>query len=77
MKLMTYNVRGLGGRVKRKALKQIVMKEKVEILCVQESKLEVVDQKICKEVWGDSEVEWRAVPATNRAGGIITLWGKG
>lgn len=57
MKIMTYNIRGLGGRVKRRVLKQFKKEEEVEIVCIKESKLEVVDLKICKEVWGDSKVE--------------------
>ena len=77
MKIMTYNIRGLGGRIKRKVVKQLVKEKEVEMLCIQESKLEIVDLRICKQVWGDSEVEWKVIPALNSAGGIITMWNKG
>lgn len=48
----------------------------MKILCIQEYKLEVVNLKICKEVWGDSKVEWRTVPEINSVGEIIMIWGK-
>lgn len=77
MKIMSYNVRGFGGKLKSKLVKNTVKKEEVDILCVQESKLLSIDIQICSEVWGDREVDWRFVPAQNSSGGIITMWGKG
>ena len=36
MKVLTYNIRGLGGRAKRKVIKKLIAKEGVELLCIQE-----------------------------------------
>ena len=42
MKVLTYNIRGLGGRAKRKVIKKLIAKEGVELLCIQEIKVEVI-----------------------------------
>lgn len=47
MKIVTFNVRGLGGRVKKRELKKLVKREKLDMLCVQETKLENITQRIC------------------------------
>lgn len=77
MKIMTYNMRGLGGRVKRKVIRKIIQDEEVDVVCIQESKLTKLDARVCGELWGECEVEWREVEAINSAGGVVTLWGNG
>ncbi|KHN09346.1 hypothetical protein glysoja_037448 [Glycine soja] len=52
----------------------MVNKHHADMLCIQESKKEMVDRSLCQAVWGDSEVQWEAQPATNTAGGILCLW---
>ena len=76
MRIMTYNVRGLGGKVKRRVIRQLIQKEEVDVVCIQESKMAKLDRRVGRELWGDCEVEWREVEAINNAGGVLTLWGK-
>ena len=45
------------------------MKEQVDMLCLQETKKEMVDRTVCQALWGDSKVKWAANPAVNGAGG--------
>ena len=74
MNIITYNARGLGRGVKWPAIRRMVNKHHADMLCIQESKKEMVDRSLCQAVWGDSEVQWEAQPATNTAGGILCLW---
>jgi len=39
MKILTYNVRGLGGCEKRKEVRQLVLEKHPLVLCLQETKL--------------------------------------
>ena len=39
------------------------------MLCLQETKKEMVDRTVCQALWGDSKVKWAANPAVNGAGG--------
>lgn len=74
MKILTYNVRGLGSSVKKKELKEIINKHKIELCCVQETKLESISELECKAVWGDDKFGWDYREAEGRAGGILSIW---
>lgn len=43
MILLSFNIRGLGGEEKRGEIRRIVLKEKVDMLLVQEAKLSSVN----------------------------------
>lgn len=51
MKLITYNIKGLGGRVKKREAKQMVKSEKLNLIYLQETKMEVVDRSLCARLW--------------------------
>jgi exonuclease III len=74
MIVCSWNVRGLGGRVKKQKLRQLINNQRVEVLAVQETKLEIVDHNLCARLWGGDGVGWRFAPAIGRSGGILTLW---
>lgn len=72
MKLLSYNVRGVGG-VKWKFLKKLIMKEEVQFMCVQETKKEVINEEICHAMWGDAELQWVYQPTNNKCSRGVTL----
>lgn len=50
MKIVSYNIRDLGGRIKKKEITEtarIKKKEIRETVCIQETKLERVDRRMC------------------------------
>lgn len=51
MKIITFNIRGLGGLVKKKEMQKVVREQKPDLLCVQETKMGVVDRLICAQLW--------------------------
>ena len=44
------------------------------MMCLQETKKEVIDNALCQALWGDAEVSWEMQPATNTAGDILCMW---
>ncbi|KAL8547280.1 hypothetical protein ACS0TY_006850 [Phlomoides rotata] len=50
------------------------MKLKTDICCIQESKVESVDCKMCRALWGNRPCEWAYLGSEGSSGGIITLW---
>ncbi|KAH1238893.1 hypothetical protein GmHk_08G023471 [Glycine max] len=74
MNLLTYNATGLGRGVKWLTIRRMVRNQKVDVLCIQETKKEVMERHMCQALWGDSEVKWVAQPAVNTAGGILCVW---
>ncbi|GKV27606.1 hypothetical protein SLEP1_g36762 [Rubroshorea leprosula] len=76
MILLSFNVRGLGGGGKRRHIRDLILREKVEFLAVQETKLEVVDRKLCRMVWGKEDFDWIAKPSRGLSGGLLCIWNK-
>ena len=74
MKIITYNIRGLGRGLKWASIRKLVKKERVDMLCLQETKKEVINKAVCQALGGDSDVKWELQPACNNAGGILCLW---
>lgn len=74
MKIVSWNVRGLGGREKRKAVKELLIREKPDIVILQETKKEKVDKRLITSVWGVRFKEWVVLPSIGKSGGIIVIW---
>ena len=44
------------------------------MICLQETKKEVIDKAMCQALWGDVEVSWAMQLANNTAGDILCMW---
>ena len=73
MNIISYNVRGLGRGVKWPAIRRMVKEHHIDLLCLQETKKEIIDKSLCQALWGDSEIGWEAYPSVNSAGGILCI----
>jgi len=58
MKIISWNVRGLGSFEKRREVCHLVREKKPFILCVQETKMSVIDMNLCKSIWGGDLVDF-------------------
>jgi exonuclease III len=76
MILSSFNIRGLGGRVKRSFLRDFVYKEKLDFLAIQETKLEVVSDSLCYSIWGNDDCCWCSIPSVGNSGGVLSIWRK-
>ncbi|KAK3205692.1 hypothetical protein Dsin_019738 [Dipteronia sinensis] len=52
MLAMSWNVRGLGNKAKRRKVKSVVSKQKLEVLFIHESKLDIFGRKTVKSIGG-------------------------
>ncbi|KAL5169552.1 putative plastid-lipid-associated protein 11, chloroplastic [Glycine soja] len=60
--------------IKWTAIRRIIMKQKVDLVCIQETKKDSFDKLICQSMWGDSSVSWDFVPSTQASGGLLCMW---
>ena len=51
-----------------------MVKEQVDMLCLQKTKKEREDKTMCQALWGDSEEKWATNPTMNNARGILCVW---
>ena len=57
MKIISLNIRGAGGIVKRNYVRDLISREQVDMVCLQETKCsEFSREKVCL-LWGTNEVE--------------------
>lgn len=57
MKIISLNIRGLGGNIKRRFLKDLIYKEQVRIVCIQETKCSEFDKENCFNLWDSNEID--------------------
>src|ERR1044072_700195 len=77
MRIMSFNSRGVGRRVKKRTVRELVSKEKLGMVCLQETKCDQLDFNMCTNIWGSDSFEYVARNAVNKAGGLLTIWEKG
>ena len=76
MIVLSYNVCGLGGSVKKIMVKELVFNHKVDFLAIQQTKLEVITNSLCHNLWGSDDCEWAFLPSIGNSGGILSIWRK-
>lgn len=74
MKVITYNVRGLGGFEKRAEVRRLVQDKHPFVFCLQESKLSVVDKFLIKSLWGSDPCGFSFQASAGASGGLIIVW---
>jgi len=74
MKIITYNVRGLGGGEKRAEVLRLVLEKNPLVLCLQETKLELMNEQLVKSLWGDGVHNLSYQPSIGASGGLVTVW---
>ena len=76
LKLLSWNVRGLNDPKIREILRNWLRNWKVDVVCLQETKLDKVDWRLIQSIWGNRYVAWEVLNAVNTAGGVLLLWDK-
>jgi len=76
MRILSLNVRGLGSPVKWRYIKDVIRKEGVKMVCLQEVKLANFSLNNCCQLWGDNDIDYFYSEPINGAGGILTIWHK-
>ncbi|GMI63409.1 hypothetical protein HRI_000010200 [Hibiscus trionum] len=72
---ISWNIRGLGSLDKKAAVKRLVQKLKPSVLFIQESKLQVVNDRIFSRICGNFlNLKMVFSGSAGAAGGLISLW---
>jgi hypothetical protein len=70
----SFNVRGLGGRIKKRKVKDFVSSNHLDCLLIQETKLSSVSEGLCHYLWGNPFCDWSFTLAVGSSGGILSIW---
>jgi hypothetical protein len=69
----TLNIRGLGSRVKRRKVRELVRAENLDFLAIQETNLEVIAETLVFFLWGSDDCAWAYLPAVGNSGSILSI----
>ena len=73
MKIISWNIRGLGSRKKKRVVKDFLRFQNPDVVMFQETKREVCDRKFVESFWLVRNKEWAALPACGASGGILII----
>ncbi|XP_058758687.1 uncharacterized protein LOC131631944 [Vicia villosa] len=76
IRLISYNIRGLGGLAKKKEVQNLIGRQRPTFICIQETKLENIDRNLCLFIWGSNDFDFAFKPSNGRSGGILAIWDK-
>jgi exonuclease III len=74
--ILTWNVRGLNSLDKRLMVRILLRQWRVDIVCLQETKLELISRRMIRSFWGYSYVDCCYVASIEASGDIILMWDK-
>lgn len=55
-------------------IKNIILKDNIQFVCLQETKNETCNKEMCQAIWSDCEMKWVMQPSINVVGGLLYLW---
>ena len=76
LKLLSWNVWGANEKVKRKIIKSFIRNQRVDLMCIQETKIHQMSEGVVRSLGLGRFLDWRALDANGTAGGILICWDK-
>ena len=74
LSVLSWNVRGLGDADKCRVVRDLIQSLKLDIVCLQETKLRTVDERRARAFLPPNLSLFRCVDASGSRGGILTAW---
>ena len=76
LRMLLWNVRGLNDLRKRDVFKFFLRDWRCDLICLQETKLEVVSLSVIRSLWGNFSIGFVFLKVIGASGGIIVMWDK-
>ena len=76
LKVLSWNVRGANDSSKRKIIKTFIRNQKVDLLCIQETKIQPMLEGVVRSLGSGRFLDWRALEADGAVEGILICWDK-
>ena len=74
MIILSWNMRGIGAKIKRSTLRKLIVKHNPHFVFIQESKKESLDPRTVNSIWKQANVQFTFSPSSGNSGGLISLW---
>jgi len=70
----SFNIRGLGGRIKKRKVCEFISANHLDCVLHQETKLSTVFEALCHYLWSNSFCNYNFTPTVGNSGGILSIW---
>jgi exonuclease III len=70
-KIIVWNVRGLNAFKKRLKIRGLLKEWKANIVCLIETKMNVISREVVRSIWGGQHVGWMYMGSN---GGLLLMW---
>ncbi|XP_058106396.1 uncharacterized protein LOC131249620 [Magnolia sinica] len=74
MKIVSWNVRGVGSKHKRSLIKATISTRNPDVVCFQETKVATFKNSLLASLWGVADAKWFALDADGSSRGILIAW---
>jgi exodeoxyribonuclease-3 len=72
-KIISWNVRGMNELEKKTKIRRLLREWKADIVCLQETKVEVIIREEVRNVWECIHVDWVYLGSRGALGGILLM----
>ena len=73
IKILSWNVRGVDDRNKMKVIKALIRSQRVDLVCLQETKIQDMSRGIVQSLGVGSFLGWGAMSARGAVGGVVVF----
>ena len=74
IRILSWNVRGANDGNKRKVIKAFIKMQRVDVVCLQETKLKEMSTGLIRSLGVGRFLDWAALTAEGASGGIVIFW---
>ena len=74
IKILSWNVRGVDDRNKMKVIKALIRSQRMDLVCLQETKIQDISWGIVHSLGVGRFLGWGAMSARGVAGGVVVSW---
>ena len=73
IKIISWNIRGVNDRDKRKVIKALIRSQKADLVCLQETKIQDISREIIHSLGVGRFLGWGAMSARGAASGVVVF----
>ena len=74
LRILSWNIRGLGKLSNQSNLKEVIASSKPHMICIQETKVEMLQKREAIKWWNVSDLGMLIHPSRGASGGLAILW---
>ena len=74
IRLLSWNVRGVNNCDRRKVIKTLIKKNRVDLVCLQETKIQEMSRGLVRSLGVGRFLEWGVVDSRGATDGIVVFW---